>query len=210
VNKSELIDAVSKTTSLAKREADEAVNAFIHAVASEVKAGRRVVVAGFGSFNPTRRGARMGRNPQTGTPVAISASRGVRFAASAMLKEVLNGRSSLPQLNASGTPTRAVKAGKATKSSSRASAKAVKKSSKRPAVKKSSKRPAGKKAAQGSKKVVRRAPATKAAKRVRARKAAKQSARKAVRRAPAKTSAKRVRAKKAVKRSARPAVRRAS
>ena len=57
MNKSELIDTVSKTTSLTKGEADEAVNALIHAVVSEIKSGRRVVVAGFGSFNPTRRGA---------------------------------------------------------------------------------------------------------------------------------------------------------
>lgn len=194
MNKSELIDAVSKTTSLAKREADAAVNAFIHAVASEMKAGRRVVVAGFGSFNPTRRGARVGRNPQTGAPVAISASRGVRFAPSAMLKDILNGRSPLPQLRPPASSRTAGSAGKAAISSSRASTKTAKKSTSRPPAEK---------VAQGSKKVVRRAPATKAAKRVRARKAANQSARKAVRRAPAKTSPKYVRARKAVKRSAR-------
>ena len=102
VNKSELIDTVSKTTSLTKGEADEAVNALIHAVVSEIKSGRRVVVAGFGSFNPTRRGARMGHNPQTGAPVAIAASRGVRFGASAMLKDVLNGKAVLSQLKAFG------------------------------------------------------------------------------------------------------------
>ena len=45
MNKSGLIDAVSKTTSLAKREAEEAVNALVHVVSKEVRSGRRVVVA---------------------------------------------------------------------------------------------------------------------------------------------------------------------
>jgi len=199
VNKSDLIDAVSKTTSLAKREADEAVNALIHAVTSEVKAGRRVVVAGFGSFNPTRRGARMGRNPQTGAPVSVAPSRGVRFAASAMLKDILNGKSPLPQLKPVLSSAKA--AGKAaTRSAKKAPKKAAKrapakKAAKRASAKKASKRaPArktAKKAAKGTKKVVRRAPAKKAAKRAPARKAAKQSARKAPARRAAKRSARR-------------------
>ncbi len=106
MNKSGLIDAVSKTTSLAKRDAEEAVNALVHVVSKEVRSGRRVVVAGFGSFNPTHRGARMGRNPRTGAPVSISASRGVRFAASGTLKDVLNGKASPPELKAPSPPAK--------------------------------------------------------------------------------------------------------
>ena len=106
MNKSGLIDAVSKTTSLAKRDAEEAVNAFVHVVSKEVRSGRRVVVAGFGSFNPTHRGARMGRNPRTGAPVSISASRGVRFAASGMLKDILNGKAAPPALKVSTSPAK--------------------------------------------------------------------------------------------------------
>jgi DNA-binding protein HU-beta len=217
VNKSELIDVVSKTTLLTKREADEAVNALIHAVASEVKAGRRVVVAGFGSFNPTHRGARMGRNPQTGAPVAIAASRGLRFAASAMLKDILNEKVPLPELKPPAPATRAAKAGKSTRPTSKAKKapkkapkKAAKKGKKAPkkAAKKARKRTPAKKAvkraAKGSaRKIVRRIPARKAAKRAPARKAAKRSARKAVKRVPARASSKRAPARKAAKRSAR-------
>jgi len=46
VNKSDLVDSVSKMTALTKREAEHAVNAVFHAVMSEVKAGRRVSLAG--------------------------------------------------------------------------------------------------------------------------------------------------------------------
>ena len=64
MNKSGLIDAISTTTSLTKREAANAVNAVVHAVMSEVRSGRRVSLVGFGSFNPTQRGTRVGRHPQ--------------------------------------------------------------------------------------------------------------------------------------------------
>lgn len=202
MNKSELIDVVSKTTLLTKHEADEAVNALIHAVASEVKAGRRVVVAGFGSFNPTHRGARMGRNPQTGAPVAIAASRGVRFAASAMLKDILNEKVPLPALKPPAPAAKAAKAGKSARSTSKAKKaprKAAKKARKRTPTKKAVKRTAKR----SVKKIVRRIPAKKAAKRAPARKAAKRSARKAVKRVRTRTSSKRAPARKAVKRSAR-------
>ena len=194
MNKSGLIDAVSKTTSLAKRDAEDAVNALVHVVSKEVRSGRRVVVAGFGSFNPTHRGARKGRNPRTGAPVSISASRGVRFAASGMLKDVLNGKAAPPALK--------VSTGPAKKSSKATAKKATTKTTKRvatKATKNSTKKAVKSTAGRASKKVVGRAPVRKTT-RAPARKAAKQSARKAAGRAPA---------RKAIKRSAKKAVRRA-
>ena len=194
MNKSGLIDAVSKTTSLAKRDAEEAVNALVHVVSKEVRSGRRVVVAGFGSFNPTHRGARMGRNPRTGAAVSISATRGVRFAASGTLKDILNGKAAPPALKVSPTPKK--------KSSKTAAKKATTKTTKRittKATKNSTRKAVTKAAGRGPKKVVGRAPVRKTT-RAPARKAAKQSARKAAGRAPA---------RKAIKRPAKKAVRRA-
>ena len=207
MNKSGLIDAVSKTTSLAKREAEEAVNALVHVVSHEVRSGRRVVVAGFGSFNPTRRAARMGRNPQTGAPVSIGPARGVRFAASAMLKDVLNGKASLPAPKASSSSSTGIKKA----SSPRAATKkaGVKKTAARTAAKKaptrattrvSTRKAAPVAARRATKKVVGRAPAKKVAKRAPARKATRPSARKAAGRPPARNAAKRP-AKKAVRRA---------
>lgn len=181
MNKSGLIDAVSKTTSLAKREAEEAVNALVHVVASEVRSGRRVVVAGFGSFNPTHRGARTGRNPQTGEAVSIRASKGMRFAASALMKDILNGKAALPVLKpvtAKGTAAKQT-AAKSTKKTAKPAPKTVKRSSTRPAARASTRN-----ARRPAKKVVGRAPARKATRRAPASKAAKQSARKAAGRSP--------------------------
>jgi DNA-binding protein HU-beta len=203
VNKSGLIDAVTKTTSLAKRDAEEAVNALVHVVSKEVRSGRRVVVAGFGSFNPTHRGARMGRNPRTGAPVSISASRGVRFAASGMLKDILNGKVAPPALKVSKPPAK--KTSKATakrvaaKRPSKVAAKTTARKATTKATKISTKKAVKRTAGRAPKKVVGRAPVRKTT-RAPARKAAKQSARKAAGRAPA---------RKAIKRPAKKAVRRA-
>jgi DNA-binding protein HU-beta len=211
VNKSGLIDAVSKTTSLAKRDAEDAVNALVHVVSKEVRSGRRVVVAGFGSFNPTHRGARMGRNPRTGEAVSISASRGVRFAASGMFKDILNGKAVPPALKVSTGPAKKSSKATAKRAAAKRPARVAAKTATKKATVKTTKRVATKAtknstrkavtstAGRGSKKVVGRAPVRKTT-RAPARKAAKKSARKAAGRAPA---------RKAIKRSAKKAVRRA-
>ena len=96
MNKSELVDAVSNSTELARREVEAIVSAVIGTLIAEVKAGRKVSLVGFGSFNPTRRAARTGRNPRTGAAVRIAASKGVRFGPSSTFKDVLNGRAAGP------------------------------------------------------------------------------------------------------------------
>jgi DNA-binding protein HU-beta len=198
LNKSGLIDAVCKTTSLAKRDAEEAVNAVVHVVSKEVRSGRRVVVAGFGSFNPTHRGARMGRNPRTGAPVSVSASRGVRFAASGTFKDILNGKASVPELRAPSPPAKKPTGPAAKRSTNKTTKNATKRVATK-ATKKSTKKAVTSTAGRATKKVVGRAPVRKTT-RAPARKAARKSARKAAGRAPA---------RKAIKRSAKKAVRRA-
>lgn len=92
MNRTELVDSVSGKTGLDKKQSEAAVNAVAEAVVAEIKAGRKVSIFGFGIFSPTARAARMGRNPQTGAPVKIAASKGVRFAPASAFKEVLNSR----------------------------------------------------------------------------------------------------------------------
>ena len=90
MNKGELVEAVAQRSGLDKRQAESALNAFVDAVIVATKGGDRVAILGFGTFNPTSRGARIGRNPQTGAPVKIAASKGVRFAAGSAFKSALN------------------------------------------------------------------------------------------------------------------------
>jgi DNA-binding protein HU-beta len=93
VNRTELVEAVVTKTELDKKKAEEAVAAVTDLVMAEIKAGNKVAIFGFGTFSPSARAARMGRNPQTGAPVRIAASRGVRFAPASAFKESLNSRS---------------------------------------------------------------------------------------------------------------------
>ena len=92
MNKSELVQRIAETANLSRAQAENAVNAFINTVVAETKKGEKTSITGFGNFVPTARSARMGRNPQTGAPVKIAASKGVRFAAGAAFKAALGGK----------------------------------------------------------------------------------------------------------------------
>ncbi|MGH9149702.1 MAG: HU family DNA-binding protein [Acidimicrobiales bacterium] len=92
VNRSELVEAVAKSSGLEKRQAEDAVKAITATVIEATKAGEKVTLVGFGSFTPASRAARMGRNPQTGAAVKIAASKGVRFAPGAEYKAALNAK----------------------------------------------------------------------------------------------------------------------
>ncbi|HZU80786.1 MAG TPA: HU family DNA-binding protein, partial [Acidimicrobiales bacterium] len=90
MNKSQLVRAVSESTSSSRRAVEDVVEAMFDVIVSEVRSGRKVTVSGFGSFNPIDRGPRVGRNPRTGAVVPIPASKGVRFATGSAFKSALN------------------------------------------------------------------------------------------------------------------------
>jgi DNA-binding protein HU-beta len=92
VNRTELVEAVVSKTGLDKKQAEAAVAAVAESVIAEARAGNKVAIFGFGTFSPSARAARMGRNPQTGAPVKIAASKSVRFAPASAFKEALNSR----------------------------------------------------------------------------------------------------------------------
>jgi len=90
VNRTELVEAVATKAELEKPKADMAVKAVIETVISQMRAGEKVSVFGFGTFKPTSRTAHMARNPQTGEPVKVGASKNVRFTAATAFKSALN------------------------------------------------------------------------------------------------------------------------
>ena len=74
MNKSDLIEAVSKVTST-KKEAAAAVEAIIEAITKALKKKQTVTLPGFGTFTVVKRKARKGRNPQTGEEIKIPAKK---------------------------------------------------------------------------------------------------------------------------------------
>ena len=90
MNKTELTAAVAEKTGLSKNAAAAAVQAVTDIITDELKAGRKVQIVGFGTFEVNERAAREGRNPQTGETMTISASRAPKFKAGKALKDAVN------------------------------------------------------------------------------------------------------------------------
>ncbi len=97
MNRTELIARVSQSTGLSRRDAEAAFEHTIYEISAAVRSGDSVRITGFGTFRPRERKARQGRNPQTGAPVRIKASKGIAFSAGATLKSQLNARGAIPK-----------------------------------------------------------------------------------------------------------------
>lgn len=89
MTKAELIDAVAKSATLTKASAEKAVGGVIAAVTDALKAGDRVTLVGFGSFEVSTRKARTGRNPQTGKEIKIAAAKVPKFRPGKALKDAV-------------------------------------------------------------------------------------------------------------------------
>ena len=89
MNKTELIAAAAERSGLTKKDAEKALNAALDAITAALVAGDKVQVSGFGIFEVKEREARMGRNPQTGEPMEIAASKVPAFKASKTMKDAL-------------------------------------------------------------------------------------------------------------------------
>ncbi len=90
MKKSELIEAVAEATGLTKADATRAFDATFEVIKEGLKKGERVPVAGFGTFNVSKRAARTARNPRTGEEVKVAARKAVTFKAGNALKEAVN------------------------------------------------------------------------------------------------------------------------
>lgn len=92
MNKTELIEKVAKKTGMTLKDSREAVDAIFSTapkegiLATEIAAGRKVQITGFGTFVQRRRKKRKGRNPQTGETITIPATKFPAFTAGKALK----------------------------------------------------------------------------------------------------------------------------
>jgi len=91
MNKKDLGDAVGAAFGGSKAMGGAAVDAVFDAITKALAKGEEVQVAGFGKFEVRNRPARTGRNPRTGEPVQIAASKAPAFKAAKGLKDSVNG-----------------------------------------------------------------------------------------------------------------------
>ena len=88
MNKTELIAAVAEKTDLSKKDADAAVSV-LGAITDALKAGDKIQLVGFGTFEVRNRAAKQGRNPRTGETMTVPASKVPAFKAGKALKDAV-------------------------------------------------------------------------------------------------------------------------
>ncbi|MBQ3550861.1 MAG: HU family DNA-binding protein [Clostridia bacterium] len=89
MNKTELVAAIAEKAEISKKDADKAVAALIETVTEALKAGDKIQLVGFGTFEVRVRPERTGRNPRTKETIKIAASKVPAFKAGAALKNAV-------------------------------------------------------------------------------------------------------------------------
>lgn len=90
MNKTELIKVVASHTGTSRVTAENVINQMLDEIKWALQAGDKVQLPGFGTFEVSERGAREGRNPQTGEKMIFKASEAPKFKAGKALKDALN------------------------------------------------------------------------------------------------------------------------
>jgi len=93
LTKAELIDAVYEKVGFSKKEAADLVELVFESMKEELCKGAAIKISGFGKFRVRSKKARMGRNPQTGEAMVISARKVLTFTPSRILRDGINGKS---------------------------------------------------------------------------------------------------------------------
>jgi DNA-binding protein HU-beta len=91
LNKTELIAAIAEDTNLSKADAGRAFDSALEHLSRALVRGDSVQLIGFGTFTVASRAERTGRNPSTGQPITIKASKSPKFSAGKALKDAVNG-----------------------------------------------------------------------------------------------------------------------
>ena len=89
MNTSDLAKKIAASTNSTEAQAKATIQAVFTEIAEAAGRGEEVSVPGFGKFSVKDRPARQGRNPATGKPMDIAASKKVSFAAAKGLKDKL-------------------------------------------------------------------------------------------------------------------------
>jgi len=84
-----IAERLAEAHELPKRQANEMLTQVVEMIAKSLKKGEKIRLTGLGILQVRKRAARMGRNPQTGEPVKIKASKKIAFRPAKDLKEAI-------------------------------------------------------------------------------------------------------------------------
>lgn len=91
MTKADIVEQVYQKIGFSKKEASELVELVFNSLKDVLTNGDKVKISGFGNFVVREKNERVGRNPQTGEQIKISARRVLTFRPSQVLKAMLNG-----------------------------------------------------------------------------------------------------------------------
>ena len=114
MNRKELVDAIQKHTLVSRTDVDKVLGSLIQHTQVAVKKGDRVSLVGFGTFERQDRKARTARNPRSGAPVKVKATKVPRFRAGQGFKDVVAGKATAPKLTPVKSTAKAASTAKAT------------------------------------------------------------------------------------------------
>lgn len=90
MNKNDLVAAVAQKCGMSKADVGRAVDATLDTITAALQKNDDVRLVGFGTYTVSERSATEGRNPRTGEPIKIPASKQAKFKPGKALKDALN------------------------------------------------------------------------------------------------------------------------
>lgn len=90
MNKTELIASIAEKSGISKKDAENALAAFVETVVESVANDEKVQIIGFGTFELRERSERTGRDPRTNREILIPASKAPAFKVGKAFKEAVN------------------------------------------------------------------------------------------------------------------------
>ncbi len=100
MTKADIIESVYEKVGFSKKDSAEIVELVFDTVKETLERGDKIKISGFGNFQVRHKKARIGRNPQTGKEIEISARRVLTFRPSQVLKSALNNGEPGPEAGA--------------------------------------------------------------------------------------------------------------
>ncbi|MDQ4069917.1 MAG: HU family DNA-binding protein [Actinomycetota bacterium] len=98
MNRKELVNAVAAHTGMEPREVDKAMKGLTEVIEAVAAKGEQVTISGFAKFARVDRPARMARNPATGEPVKVKASKKAKITPLKGFKDAVMSPSAAPKL----------------------------------------------------------------------------------------------------------------
>src|SRR3954466_12534319 len=91
MTKADIVEALYEKVGFSKKEAADLVELVFDTIKTTLSQGQKIKISGFGNFLVREKRSRIGRNPQTGESIEISARRVLTFRPSQVLRAEVNG-----------------------------------------------------------------------------------------------------------------------